>query len=92
MGELLAGGSERPARLGHATRQRQGAKSLGRELGNSNAFAECQVKKVFTNVCLRDPVDAADRTQIDTMVTSFKNSNYRMKQVFADAAVYCMGD
>jgi hypothetical protein len=50
------------------------------------------VKKVFKNVCFRDPVDGADRSQINLMVTSFKNSNYRMKQVFADAAVYCMGD
>ena len=69
-----------------------GAKSLGQELGNSTAFAECQVKKVFKNVCFRDPVDGADRAQIASMVTSFRNSNYRMKQVFADAAVYCMGD
>ena len=70
----------------------QGAQSLGRELGNSTAFAECQVQKVFKNVCFRDPVDGADRAQITSMVSSFKNSNYRMKQVFADAAVYCMGD
>jgi len=26
------------------------------------------------------------------MVASFKSSNYKMKQLFADAAVYCMGD
>jgi len=69
-----------------------GAKSLGQELGNSTAFAECQVQKVFNAVCFRDPVDGADRTQISSMVTSFINSNYRMKQAFADAAVYCMGN
>ena len=32
-----------------------GAKSLGREFANSDAFAQCQVKKVFRNVCLREP-------------------------------------
>lgn len=68
-----------------------GAKSMGEELANSDAFAQCQVKKVFRNVCLRDPVDAADRGQIQTMVTGFK-SNFLMKQVFAESAAYCMGD
>ena len=42
-----------------------GAASMGQELANSEAFARCQVKKVFRNVCFRDPVDAADRSQID---------------------------
>ena len=67
-----------------------GAKSLGEELGNSDAFAACQVKKVFRNVCLREPEDATDRAQIDSMIASFQ-SGYRMKQTFAEAAVYCRG-
>jgi hypothetical protein len=69
-----------------------GAKSLGAELASSDAFARCQAEKVFKNVCLRAPGNAADRGQINSMVSSFKSSNYKMKQVFADAAVYCMGD
>ena len=67
-----------------------GAQSLGEELGNSDAFASCQVKKVFKAVCLREPEDANDRAQVDTMVSTFKTV-YSMKRVFADAAVYCMG-
>ena len=67
-----------------------GAKSMGQELANSNAFASCQVKKVFRAVCLRDPENAADRFQVGQMVTSFR-SGYSMKQTFAEAAVYCMG-
>jgi hypothetical protein len=67
-----------------------GARSLGEELGNSGAFASCQVKKVFRAVCLRAPEDASDRAQVDTMVSTFK-TGYSMKRVFADAAVYCMG-
>ena len=67
-----------------------GARSLGEELGNSGAFASCQVKKVFRAVCLRAPEDANDRAQVDTMVNTFK-TGYSMKRVFADAAVYCMG-
>ena len=70
----------------------QGAKSLGDELGNSREFASCQVRKVFRNVCLRDPVDNVDRTWVDNEVTSFANNGYSMRQVFADAAVYCMGE
>ena len=66
-----------------------GAASMGQELANSDAFARCQVKKVFKAVCLREPEDDLDRTQIDTMTTSFK-SGYRMRQAFAEAAVYCM--
>ena len=69
-----------------------GAKSMGQELAASDAFATCQVQKVFKNVCLRSPVDSADRSQISTMVTSFKGSNYNLKQVFAESAVYCMGN
>lgn len=68
-----------------------GPKSMGRELANTKAFAQCQVKKVFRNVCLRDPVDSDDRDQIDDMVTSFRDSNFNLKQIFAESAVYCMG-
>jgi hypothetical protein len=62
------------------------------ELGNSDAFASCQVKKVFRAVCLREPEDASDRAQVATMVSTFRAGNtYSMKRAFADAAVYCMG-
>jgi len=68
-----------------------GAASMGMELANSDAFARCQVKKVFRNVCFRDPVDATDRSKIGAMVTSFRGGGYLMKSVFAEAAVYCRG-
>ena len=69
-----------------------GAKSMGQELANSEAFAQCQVEKVFENVCLRAPADALDRAQIDSMTGSFRSSGYNLKQVFAESAVYCMGE
>ena len=69
-----------------------GAKSMGEELANSETFAQCQVEKVFENVCVRAPADSADRTQISSMVASFKSSGYNLKQVFAESAVYCMGE
>lgn len=69
-----------------------GAKTMGEELGKSDAFAACQVRKVFRAVCLRQPEDATDRGQVDQMVASFQaGGRYSMKQTFAEAAVYCMG-
>ncbi len=69
-----------------------GAASMGDELANSTAFASCQVKKVFREVCLREPEDQFDRDQVNlVMVPSLMNNGYNMKQTFAEAAVYCMG-
>jgi len=67
-----------------------GAASMGRELADSYAFAQCQVEKVFENVCLRSPANAADRTQIDAMITNF-STGYNLKDVFAESALYCRG-
>jgi hypothetical protein len=69
-----------------------GAKSLGEEFGASEAFATCQVEKVFRTVCLRAPQDEADRDEVESMAGAFRAGGYRLKQVFADAATYCMGD
>jgi len=67
-----------------------GAKSLGEEFANSDAFAQCQVKKVFRNVCLREPGDGDDRTAVSNIVTIFKGE-YDLKDVFAETAAYCKG-
>jgi hypothetical protein len=68
-----------------------GAKTLGRELAHSDAFSACQVKKVFKAVCLREPETSADHQAFDQFVANFESSGFRMKQVFADTAEYCMG-
>lgn len=67
-----------------------GAASLGRELANTKAFAQCQVEKVFQAVCLRDPANAADIAQVATMTTNF-SSGYNLKNTFAEVADYCKG-
>jgi hypothetical protein len=74
-----------------ATGQGNGAKSLGEELAGTQAFAQCQVQKVFKAVCLRDAVDQTDRTQVAAMTNTFRNNNFNLKQVFAESAGYCMG-
>jgi hypothetical protein len=68
-----------------------GAKSLGRELANSEAFASCQVEKVFRQVCLRSPSDDADRTEVLRITSVFRGNGYQLRRVFAETAVYCMG-
>ena len=70
-----------------------GAKSLGLELANSDAFARCQVDKVFEAVCLRSPTEyfGTDRAVRDGIVTAFKTT-YNMREVFTDVAAHCKGN
>jgi hypothetical protein len=79
-----------------------GAKSLGQELENSAAFNTCQVTRVFKTVCYRAPATAnngaaggyatTDQAEITSLLQTFQSSNYSLRQVFAAAAAYCMGN
>jgi len=69
-----------------------GAKSMGQELAHSAKFASCQVEKVFANVCLRKPGNAADRAQVNSMIASLASNSYQLKRTFAESAVYCEGE
>jgi len=66
-----------------------GAASLGQELAQSQAFAQCQVQKAFQAMCLRVPSNAADTNEVNTLTAAFTANGYKLKQVFADAALYC---
>jgi hypothetical protein len=68
-----------------------GAKSLGQELESADAFAQCQVVKVFTAVCFRAPTDAADMATVSTIKASFIAGGYKLKQVFQQSAAACPG-
>ena len=72
-----------------------GARSMAKELAHSEQFARCQVEKVFKAVCLRPAGNSADRAEVNNILSRFKqpfNSvGYELKRVFADTAVYCMG-
>lgn len=70
--------------------QGKGAKSLGTEVAASRAFAQCQVEKVFQQVCFHPAGSPQDRAEIDRIATVF-TSNYSMKRVFAEVANYCKG-
>jgi len=69
-----------------------GAKSIGMELAQTRQFAECQVKKVFEKVCYRSPNGPVDEQAVVTIANSFEANNRSMKRVFAETALYCMGD
>ena len=85
------GPNSNPDSKGNATGS--GAKSLGIELANSKAFAQCQVDKVFKAICLRDPnVFKVDRDARNDYVGNFTSANYNMRGVFTDVAAYCKGD
>ncbi len=85
-------GNNRRLGWGPGTGSGNGAKSLGMEFANSDAFAQCQVKKVFRNVCLRDPSNDADRSKISDIVQSFRNNNFDLKTAFAESAAHCRGN
>ena len=68
-----------------------GAKSLGQELAASDAFAHCQVTKVFQAVCFRAPISSADQATVTAIKASFKSGGYRLKQVFQLSAAACPG-
>lgn len=79
--------------LANNTGKGAGAKSMGQELAYSDAFARCQVEKVFKAVCLHPALNQTDRDQMtDTLIPNFKSSGYHLKQVFAETAAYCMGN
>ncbi|WP_460237834.1 hypothetical protein [Aurantivibrio plasticivorans] len=77
-----------------------GAKTMGWELANSYAFAQCQVRKVFKSVCLRDPgdydngatVDTSDSQKVAEITDNFRANGFNMKRVFAETADYCKGE
>lgn len=78
-----------------------GAKSMGRELAYSEAFASCQVEKVFRQVCLRKPADEEDRQLVENATQRLKTGSlnredefvqYNLQSVFVDTADYCKGN
>lgn len=69
-----------------------GPQSLGREVAESRAFSVCQVEKVFEHICFRPPRDESEVERIREIADAFEASNYRMKTVFAQVAVHCMGE
>ena len=47
---------------------------------------------MFKTVCLRPPVNAADRNEVSRVMGIFRGNGYRVKDVFAETAAYCRGN
>ena len=69
-----------------------GAKSLGEEIAGSRAFSVCQVERVFEHVCFREPDSVDDFAAVERIADVFETESYSMRRVFAETAVYCMGN
>jgi hypothetical protein len=74
-----------------------GAASMGAELAATEAFAQCQVEKVYKQVCLQNPI-FPHNGNISNLTTRFMSPvaeggmNYSMKSLFAEVAALCMGN
>lgn len=64
-----------------------GAKALGQELANTDAFARCQVTKVYRHVCFNDP----DQATLQTLMGTFQTA-YNLRDVVKESAIQCMGN
>jgi hypothetical protein len=69
-----------------------GPKSLGEEVAMSRAFSECQVQKVFQQICQRPPLNPTERSEIQRIADVFEAQSYSMQRVFAEVAAYCTQD
>ena len=68
-----------------------GAKSLGQELARSDAFAQCQVQKVFQAVCYRAPASQLTWTRFQHDQVHSRPAATSTSRCSPSAAVYCMG-
>lgn len=69
-----------------------GAKSMGEELANSDAFARSHVLHALKAICLREPANENDINEVERIKDVFKSNNYNLKRVFAETAIYCAGN
>jgi hypothetical protein len=69
-----------------------GPQTMGAEVTASRAFSICQVEKVFAQTCFRPPESEDDRAEVERVADVFEEEAYSLKRVFAETALYCMGD
>jgi hypothetical protein len=69
-----------------------GPKGLGVEVASSRAFSVCQVEKVFQRICLHPAQTPAEAAAVQRIADVFEAQNYSLKRVFAETAVFCMGE
>jgi len=69
-----------------------GAASVGRAFGSTDAFNVCMTEKVFEHVCLRKPESSDDRAIVKELSNNFSENGRKMKTLFAETAESCLAD
>ena len=72
-----------PGEAGISIQGGYGAYSLGRVIAKTRAFSQCQVKRVFKRVCLRNP-NPLEEAQFASMGDTFEGRDYNLRELFAD--------
>jgi hypothetical protein len=67
-----------------------GAKSLGKFLASTGAFAKCQPQRAFKAVCGHMPRQS-DVPFLKQLIRDFVTGGYKMQETFARSAIYCAG-
>lgn len=69
-----------------------GAKSFGRMIAASDAFATCMANKAYKLLCLKDP-QGSEENFVNQMAEEFKlGGSYNMKNLLAKTMVHCRGN
>lgn len=68
----------------------QGMRSLGEMFANSEQFSQCMARHAVKRTCLTEADLKSPR--IKTLAQAFQNSGYKIKSLFAQAALGCMGE
>ena len=55
-------------------------------VSDTRAFSLCMVKRVFSEVCRRDPADF-EKASIESLANNFEQSSYNLKLLFETVAV-----
>ena len=66
-----------------------GAKNLNKMFARSHGFSQCIAKKVFKLVCMKDPVNTADKHFVEAQATAFE-TGYSLKNLIVETSVGCI--
>ena len=69
-----------------------GLKSFGEMIAATDRFGDCMAETVFARVCLHPATTDSEKVAFKKMTADFKAGGYKMKGLFADSAVACMGE
>lgn len=68
----------------------KGVKSYGKLYAGTRAFSECMAKRTYAKTCLTDwSIESGDH--ITELANNFEKNGYKLKDLFAEASVKCMG-